>query len=432
MNTPAGNTVATAELTFTHMLCGTRPIAQAAVTMRQGNWDRKHFSGSEMNGKTLAILGLGRIGAEVAKRAKAFGMRVTAYDPYLTAARAKALDIEMFDLESILPQADYITVHMPLTDATHYMVDEKAFARMKDGVRIFNCARGGIIKEEALLAALQSGKVAAAGLDVFENEPLAKDHPILTPHLGASTVEAQESVGLEVAEIICGLLRDGVVQNAVNMPSVDARTLNILRPYLTLGEKLGSILQQLTPDQVNKLVITYFGKIVDLDAMPLSRAIQRGYLLKISGSEVTDVNAPLVFKQLGIEVEVVKSSVPADYTELVQVEAQCSNGETHVIAGTLLGRAQYPRIVHYNTHTFEVSPQGYLLILENRDVPGIVGFLGTLLGKDNVNIANLSLSRLKGAETALAVYELDSAPSESAMKELSDHPAIKAARLVVV
>ncbi len=439
MNTPSGNTIATAELTFTHMLCGARPIVQAGASMRAGQWDKKSFSGSELMQKTLGVLGLGRIGAEVSKRAQAFGMRVLAYDPYLTEARAKALNVEMVTQDKIFTDADYITVHMPLTDDTKYMVDEAAFAKMKKGVRIFNCARGGIIKESALLAALKEGKVATAGLDVFEEEPIAADHPlrslpnvVLTPHLGASTKEAQESVGLEVAEAITEVLRGGVVRNAVNMPSVDARTLGVLRPYLELGDCLGAVLQQVAPDKVEKLRITYFGKICELDANPLTRAIQRGYLRRISGAAINDVNAPLRIQQLGITVETTKSSQSADYTELVQVEAFDAAGKVYDVAGTLIGTAQRPRLVRLLGHSVEVNPKGTLLILRNRDVPGIVGMLGTVLGKHNVNIANMSLSRAEGREEALAVYEVDTRPSDAALQEIKSHKAILGLQVVGV
>jgi D-3-phosphoglycerate dehydrogenase len=438
MNTPTGNTIATAELTFTHMLCGARPVVQAGASMKAGQWDRKTFSGSELFQKTLGILGLGRIGAEVAKRAQAFGMKVLAYDPYLTDAKAKALNVQTVTTEEIFKKSDYITVHMPLTDDTKYMVDEAAFAKMKKGVRIFNCARGGIIKESALLAALQSGHVAAAGLDVFEEEPLAADHPlrklpnvVLTPHLGASTKEAQESVGIEVAEALAEVLNGGVVRNAVNMPSVDAHTLSVLKPYFTLGEKLGAILQQVAPDKIEKLRITYFGKINELDANPLTRAILRGYLRRISGGDVTDVNAPMRIHQLGIHVETVKSSTPADYTDLIQLAATDAGGKDFVVSGTLIGTAQNPRLVGLLGHSVEVTPMGFLLVLRNRDVPGIVGMLGTVLGKHQVNIANMSLSRSDQKE-ALAIYQLDSRPSDEALNEIRNHPAILGLQVITV
>src|SRR5688572_10600457 len=336
MNTPAGNTIATAELTFTHILCGARPVPQAAASMKSGQWDRKSFSGIELFKKTLGIVGLGRIGGEVAKRAQAFGMRVLAYDPYLAPSRAKAMQVEGVSLDDLLKQSDYITVHMPLTDDTHYMIDEAAFEKCKKGVRIFNCARGGIIKETALIAALKSGKVAAAGLDVFEDEPLAKEsefrtlpNVVLTPHLGASTAEAQESVGIEIAEQIAGVLNGGVISNAVNVPSLDAATVKVLGPYLDLGAKLGTLVQQIAPAQIASLKITYWGKVVDLDGNAIARAIERGYLRRISGEDVNFVNAPVVLERLGVKAEVTKSTSDSGYTELIQVEVTAPDGTTY-------------------------------------------------------------------------------------------------------
>src|ERR1043165_2444145 len=307
MNTPAGNTIATAELTFTQILGVPPPVPQAAAAMKKGEWDRKSFSGIELFKKTLGVVGLGRIGGEVAKRAQAFGMRVLAYDPYLAPSRAKAMQVEGVTLEELLKQSDYITVHMPLTDDTKYMIDEAALEKCKKGVRLFNCARGGIIKEAALIAGLKSGKVASAGLDVFEDEPLAKEsefrqlpNVVLTPHLGASTAEAQESVGIEIAEQIADVLNGGVIRNAVNMPSIDAVALKVLGPYLDLGTKLGTLVQQIAPAQVASLRITYWGKIVELDANAVTRAIERGFLRRISGEEVNYVNAPVMLERLGV------------------------------------------------------------------------------------------------------------------------------------
>lgn len=437
MNTPSGNTIATAELTFTHMLCGARPVPQAAASMKAGKWDRKSFSGIELLRKTLGVIGLGRIGSEVARRAQAFGMRVIAYDPYLSPSRAKAMQIECVALDQLFSEADYITVHMPLTEQTQYMVDEKAFEKMKKGVRIFNCARGGIIKETALIAAIKAGKVAAAGLDVFETEPLPADSELrtlpqvtLTPHLGASTAEAQESVGVEIAEAVAEVLKGGVVRNAVNMPSVDAAMMAAIRPYMVLGTKLGSLVQQIAPPQIEKLKLTFFGKVVDLDANSLTRATQRGYLQRISGDEVNFVNAPVLLQRLGVQVEVVKSSGECDYTELVQVEAFAADGTVVSAAGTLIGKAHNPRVVEVNGRDIEFSVDGVLLLLEHRDVPGMVGLVGTILGKHAVNIASMSLGRNQQGGTALTVLNLDSAPSADALRELQAPGAIQRAVLV--
>ncbi len=437
MNTPTGNTIATAELTFTHILCGARPVAQAGASMQAGRWDRKTLSGVELYQKTLGIVGMGRIGGEVAKRAIAFGMKVVAYDPYLAPSRAKAMNVEGVTLDELLAQADYITVHMPLTDDTKYMIDEAALAKCKKGVRLFNCARGGIIKEAALLEGLKSGHVAAAGLDVYEDEPLSKEselrklpNVVLTPHLGASTAEAQESVGIEVAEQIADLLNTGAVRNAVNMPSMDAATAKVLGPYLDLGTKLGTLVQQVAPKQLATMRVTYFGKIVDLDANAITRSIQFGFLKRISGDDVNLVNAPSAFQRYGVQFEVVKSSSDCDYTELMRVEAITPSGEVFSAEGTFTGKTNEPRIVGINGREVEVAAEGKLLVLENNDQPGMVGMIGTLLGKDKVNIADMSLSRLTPGGTAYMVVRVDHEPSAAAREEIKNNPAIKQAKFI--
>lgn len=439
MNTPSGNTIATAELTFTHMLCGTRPVAQANASMQAGKWNRKSFSGSELRGKTLGVLGMGRIGSEVAKRAQAFEMKVVVYDPFLTESRAKAMDVDQVDLDTLFTQSDYITVHMPLTEATENLINADAFAKMKDGVRVFNCARGGIINENDLVEAIKSGKVAAAGLDVYVDEPLAEDSPlrglenlVLTPHLGASTKEAQESVGLEIAECIVAAVRGDTIQNAINMPSVDARTLEALSPYLKLGERLGTLIQQISSSQIDKLRITYWGKIAELDAMPVTRSIQRGYLRKISADDVNDINAPMLLKRLGVEVEVVKSNSDIGFTDLIQIEAVSSSGEDTSVSGTLMTKGMRPRLVLINGHSLEVNLSGTLLVLKNRDVPGIIGKVGTELGKAQVNIGNLSLGREEGGDTAFSVFELDSVPGEDALEPLINDEHVQSVKIVKI
>ena len=437
MNTPSGNTIATAELTFTHILCGARPVPQAAASMKAGQWDRKNFSGIELFKKTLGVIGLGRIGAEVAKRAQAFGMKVLAYDPYLAPSRAKAMQVEGVTLDELLAQSDYITVHMPMTDDTHHMIDEAAFAKCKPGLRIFNCARGGIIKETALIAALKSGKVAAAGLDVFEEEPLAKDselrtlpNVVLTPHLGASTSEAQEAVGIEVAEQIADVLNGGVIRNAVNMPSMDANAVKVLGPSIDLGAKLGTLVQQIAPPQIATLRITYWGKIVELDVNAVTRAIQRGFLRRISGDSVNFVNAPVALERLGVRAEIVKSTDDSGYSELIRVEAITPDNLTFSASGTFIGKSNQPRIVSINGREVEVAADGKLLVLENLDQPGMVGTIGTILGQDQVNIADMSLSRLTPGGTAYMVVRVDTEPSESARAVIKSHAAIKLAKFV--
>jgi D-3-phosphoglycerate dehydrogenase len=437
MNTPTGNTVATAELTFTHMLCGARPVPQAAAMMREGKWDRKGFSGTELYRKTLGVVGLGRIGSEVARRAQAFGMRVVAHDPFLAPSRAKAMQIECLGLDALLAASDYITVHLPLTEGTYHIIGADSFEKMKDGVRIFNCARGGIVDETALLEAVNSGKVAAAGLDVFEDEPPPADsklreHPniLMTPHLGASTVEAQESVGVEIAEAVAEALSGGIIRSAVNMPSIDAETLEVLKPYLVLGSQLGTFLQQISPAQVEKIRVNYWGKIVDLDSNSVTRGILKGYLQLISGHDVNFVNAPVIMERLGIEVDVTKSNLESDYTELVQIESYGSDGTVCSVAGTLIGKANIPRVININGMEVETDLGGISLILDNSDEPGIVGRVGTAIGHDKVNIATMSMSRNEVGGVAMTVVNLDSELSAAAMDAITAMPGIKQAVLV--
>ena len=437
MNTPGGNTIATAELTFTHMLCSTRPIVRGVTSMKEGLWERKQLKGGELRFKTLAVLGLGRIGVEVAKRAKAFEMNVIAYDPYLTDERANELEVEKVELEDAFIRADYITVHMPLTKDTKDMVDEVAFSQMKDGVRIFNCARGGIIKESALAGALKSGKVAVAGLDVYEQEPLPEDHEFrgienlnLTPHLGASTAEAQESVGVEIAEAIAEVLQGGRIRNAINMPSIDPKDLITLSPYLDLCHRLGSFARQSAQENISSIHITFWGGIVDFDAVPLTRAVQKGWLAGLAGDEgINDVNAPHKIKALGIKLEVTKSSSVVDYNELIEVKTVSSDGTERSVKGTLLGKANDPRIVEVDQQAIEVRPVDLLLVVRNVDKPGIVGKLGTILGDRGVNIANMSLSRADCGELALTICELDQEPDEGVLRILEADSDIREARI---
>lgn len=439
MNTPGGNTIATAELTFTHLLCTARPIPQANASMKSGKWDKKAFSGTELYQKTLAVLGLGRIGSEVAKRARAFGMTVLAYDPYLTAARAEQLGVKKVELEEAITSADFVTVHMPKTETTENMLNAAAFAKMKKGVRIVNCARGGLINEQDLVQAMRDGIVAAAGMDVFVEEPLALDHElrefdrcVMTPHLGASTTEAQENVGLEIAEAIAEVLQGGQIRNALNAPSIDPAVLKVLRPYLVLGEKLGSLIQQLTPDQIVKMRLTYSGKLAKLDVKPLNRAIQRGYLRRIT-DDVNDVNAPRIMSRLGIEGEIVQTDLEGDYTELVRVEAFDAEGNSYSVEGTLLGKSQRPRLTFVLGRDIEcMLDEKYLLVVENEDVPGIVGMLGTVLANHQVNIANMSLSRNSVSSLALNICSLDSKPVDAAVQEIRAHRNVHRVVLVAL
>ena len=439
MNTPGGNTISTAELSFTMLLSLARKVPQAYASMAAGKWDRKKFQGTELAGKILGVLGLGRIGSEVAKRAVAFGMKVMGYDPFLTEARARALGIELeVDLDEVYRCADFITVHMPVTEQTKGMLKTAAFARMKPKVCIVNCARGEIIEEKDLLAALESGKVAAAALDVFAEEPLPADHPfrkhpniILTPHLGASTKEAQEKCGIEVAEVIAAYLLTGEVRNAVNLPYLDAKTYEQVRPYLTLGEKLGKLLGQLAPPHVDRLHITYGGKAQELPNIdPVTRAILLGFLSRAAVKDLNNVNVRSIASTLGLTVEEKRSNEPVTFNEWLHVQAFRGTEKVISAGGTFFGSPDNPRIVRVFSQATEIVPSGVVLLLNNKDRPGIVGYLGTLISKHNVNIASMSLSRDQAGGHALTVLNLDSVPPPELLAEINKDPDISNVRVV--
>ena len=435
LNAPGGNTISTAEHAFSLLLSAARKIPQADANVRSKNWDKKNFEGVELYNKTLGVIGMGRIGSELSRRAIAFGMRVVAYDPYLSATRARSLQVELVDeLDDLLTSADFISLHTPLTAETRHILDAVRLQRTKRGVRIINCARGGLIDENALLKALQDGHVAAAALDVFETEPLPADSPlrgapnlVLTPHLGASTAEAQESVGIEIAHSIRAALLEGTIRNAVNMPGLDAKTLAIIGPHLRFGEKLGRFLSQLAPKRVETLNINYSGKVNEVDTTAITRSILKGFLQIAGGSEVNEVNAPSFAKTLGLEVSESRLSAPGDYTDMLELSA-AGEGKIVSVGGAFFGVT--PRIININSRPVEARPHGVVLVLENTDRPGMVGRVGTLLGGHGVNIATMSLSRNQAGGTALTVLNLDTAPSEKLLTEIRASEDIHSAQVI--
>jgi len=435
LNAPGGNTVSTAEHTFSLLLSVARKIPQADASMRGKSWDRKNFEGIELYDKTLGVIGMGRIGSELSRRAIAFGMRVVAYDPYLSAARARTLQVELVDeLDDLLASANFISLHMPLTEETHHMVDATRLEKTKRGVRVINCARGGLIDEDALADALHSGQVGGAALDVFEIEPLPSDSPlrtapnlVLTPHLGASTAEAQESVGIEIAQSIRAALLEGTIRNAVNMPNLDAKTLSIIGPHLRFGEKLGRFLSQVAPRRVEQLNINYSGKVNEVDTTAITRSILKGFLQNAGGTEVNEVNAPAFAESLGLKITGTRLSALGDYTDMLELSA-VADGKTVSVGGAFFGAT--PRIVSVNSRPVEARPHGIVLVLENTDRPGIVGRIGTLLGDHGVNIATMSLSRNQVGGTALTVLNLDTAPSEELLAEIRASGDIHSAQVI--
>ena len=436
MNTPGGNTISTAELSFSMLMSLARKIPQAHGSMKAGEWNRKAFQGVELYNKTLGILGMGRIGSEVARRAIAFGMRVLAYDPYLTLSRANALQVELVELDDVFARSDFITIHLPMSDETRGMINAAAFAKMKKGVRLLNCARGGIIAEADLAEAIKSGKVAGAALDVYETEPPPKDFAlrdlpqiIMTPHLGASTEEAQENVGIEVAEAITDYLLNGVVRNAVNLPNLDAKTYALVKPYLTLGEKLGRLVAQLAPRRNDRLVVTYGGKATEVPGDPITRSVLKGFLESAGGAEVNQVNVRTMAASLGLRVEEIKSNEETDFNEWLHLAVYSAEQKISA-GGTFYGSKHQPRIVRVNSRPVEIVPEGILLFLTNKDRPGIVGYLGTLMGRHQVNIASMSLSRDTAGGHALTVLSLDTVPSPAVLEEVQKDPDISNVRVV--
>src|SRR5881396_460459 len=372
LNAPGANTISTAEHTFSLLLSVARKIPQADANVRSQLWDKKNFEGVELYNKTLGIIGMGRIGSELSRRAIAFGMRVIAYDPYLSAARARSLQVELVEeLDDLLANADFISLHTPLTNETRHLLDTARISKTKPGVRIINCARGGLIDEAALTSALQDGHIAAAALDVFEIEPLPEDsrlraapNLILTPHLGASTAEAQESVGIEIAQSIRAALLEGTIRNAVNMPNLDAKTLSVIGPHLRFGEKLGRFLSQVAPRRVDELKINYSGKVNELDTGPITRAVLKGFLQSAGGADINEVNAPAFAESLGLKITETRLSAAGDYTDLVELSAD-AEGKTVSVGGAFFGAT--PRIVSVNSRPVEARPHGVILVLENTD-----------------------------------------------------------------
>ena len=441
MNTPGGNTLSTAELTFGMILNLARKVPQAHGSMAAGKWDRKQYQGVELFGKTLGVLGMGRIGSEVAKRAVAFGMQVIGYDPFLTEARAKAMGVELIpDLDQVYRRSDFLTVHMPVTEQTRGMLNAAAFAKMKPKVCIVNCARGEIIVESDLLAALESGKLGGVALDVYAVEPLAADHPFrkhplltLTPHLGASTNEAQEKCGIEVAEVIAGYLLTGEVRNAVNLPYLDASTYEQVKPYMTLGEKLGKLLSQLSPAHADRLHVTYGGRAKDLPNIdPITRAILLGFLSRASIQDLNNVNVRSIASTLGLTVEEKRSSEPVTFNEWLHVQVFRGKEKIASAGGTFFGSPENPRIVRVMSTATEIVPSGIVMLLNNKDRPGIVGSLGTLMGRHNLNIASMSLSRDIAGGRALTVLNLDSVPSPEVLAEIQRDPDITNVKVVTL
>ncbi len=428
MNTPDSNATTTAEHTIAMMMALSRNIPQATASMRGNQWEKSRFTGVELMGKTLGVVGLGRIGSLVVKRANGLEMNVVAYDPYIPHEMAEKIGVELIEKKELFRRADYITVHVPKTQDTVNLIDEKQFAAMKKGVRIINCARGGIVNEEALYKAIISGKVAGAALDVFEQEPPPSEHPLLsleqvicTPHLGAATGEAQEKVAVAVAQQMVDYFTKGRIVNAINVPSIDPEVLAVIQPYLELAEKLGSFSAQFLEGAVKEVSIEYIGEAAEHDIKLLTVAALKGLMAPYK-ENVNLVNAPILARGRGIKVveSIIRDS--EDFTTLIKLDL-ITEKTSGSVAGTLFADKE-PRIVLIDEYRLEAVPSGNMLVFSNEDTPGVIGRIGTIMGNNDINIAGMQLGRTRPNGMAVAILNIDSPVPKEVLDQIRALPKI--------
>jgi len=425
MNTPGGNTVTTAEHAIALLVSLARHIPQATASMKEGKWDKKRYVGTELYNRTLGLLGLGNIGRIVAERARGLGMKVVAFDPFLSADAAAKLDVELLDLEGLLARADVISVHAPRTPDTAGLLGHKAFAAAKPGLLVVNAARGGIVDEDALLEALESGQVGGAALDVFEQEPPPADHPLVahervicTPHLGASTEQAQVNVAIAVAEQVRDFLLDGVIHNAVNVPSISKELAARIRPYLVLAEKLGRFQGQLCKGSIDEIEIEYSGAAAELDVAPITVALLKGLLEPVTDS-VNMVNAPIIAQEHGIKVVESKASRSENFASAISTRVKGCDDRR--VVGAVFEGTQ-PRIVRVDDFMLEAIPEGPTLFIQNRDHPGVVGTVGTMLGEAGINISRMQLALQPERGEAAMLVNVTAPPPQSVVEALRAMP----------
>ncbi|MER3414860.1 MAG: phosphoglycerate dehydrogenase [Gemmataceae bacterium] len=436
MNTPGGNTLSTAEHTWALLLALVRHVPRAHASLCQGRWERAQFVGTQLAGKTLGIVGLGRVGREVARRALAFDMKVLAYDPFLSAERAAQLGVTPIgQLDELLAQCHILTLHVPLTEETRGFIGARELARLPKGAWLINCARGGLVDEQALVQALRSGHLAGAALDVFAQEPPAADHPLFslpnvvcTPHLGASTREAQSTVAREAAQLLADYLLKGIIQFAVNVAAVDRSELQELRLYLDMARRLGLLHAQMNQGAPRRALLQYRGDIAARNTRLLTAAFAAGLLELRLAQQVNLVNAELLARERGIELVEEKSSAKGDFSTLIRTVVETEK-KTYVAAATLFGN-QYLRLVHLGPYHLDAYLDGIMLIFSHRDMPGLIGFIGTVFGKHQVNIAQMAVGRQQPGGEAIAVLNLDSMPPEAALAEVRSHPLISSMSVV--
>jgi D-3-phosphoglycerate dehydrogenase len=438
VNSPGGNTVAVAELTLAMMLDLVRRILPADASVKRGEWKRSAFLGKQLWGKTLGVLGVGRIGAEVIRRAQSFDMKILGYDPFLTDVRASQLGIEAASIDEILARADFVTIHTPLTKETKNMINAEAIAGMKDGAVIINCSRGGIIDESALYDALKSGKLAGAGLDVYqteppENSPLRElENVVLTPHIGASTEEAQVEVAVDVAEQIVDVLAGRPPQSAVNLPPLPPETREFLAPFLPLVEKLGKVHSQMCEGRIENVELRYCGELNEYDVAPLTRVFLKGLLQPSFDQAVTYVNAPQLAEARGVSISETKCDKTKGYASLIEARVNWNDDgriRQRQIDGTIFN-GRDPYIVGIQGLRVDVIPEGNLLVLFNTDKPGMIGVMGNVLGDAGVNIIAMHVGRKSVGERAVTVLTCEEPIPDAVLKQLDAHPDVFGARQV--
>ena len=435
VNSPEGNTLAAAELTVAMLLALARNIAPADQTLRGGKWDRKKYMGSEVYGKTLGVVGLGKIGREVVSRLQAFGMSILGYDPYLKPEQAESLGIKLVDLDTLYKESDYITVHVPKTKETTGMINADKIALMKPTVRLINVARGGIMDEAAVAEAAKSGRIAGAAIDVFTTEPAPADNPLLgipnvltTPHLGASTEEAQVNVAIDIAEQIVDVLNGKPARAAVNMPSVSADMLGRLQPYLTLAEKIGSLHAQLTSSPISEVDVVYAGDFENLPTVHLTRAVLKGLLEPVVQEGVNYVNAPTLAAARGIKITESRTPVSGEGGCVLTVRKRGGNAERE-ICGTVLSKDNI-RILYIDGYRVDIRPSGPMLVTQHTDRPGVIGKVGTLIGEAGINIAGMHVGRESEGQGAVMVLKIDTVIPDAVLDQIRQVDGMETARLV--
>jgi D-3-phosphoglycerate dehydrogenase len=436
MNTPGGNTISTAEHTIAMMMALARHLPVAVGSLQAGKWERNKFVGVQLAGKTLGIVGVGRVGREVARRAAALDMKILGFDPFLAPDRAAQLGIESVpNLDELLPRCDFLTVHTPGGPENMNLIDARRLGLMKKGARVINCARGGIINEQALAEALKSGQIAGAAIDVFTQEPPPAEHPlvklpnvVLTPHLGASTLEAQDAVAHEAAELLIGFLKRGVVQFAVNMAAVDRTELEELRLYIDMARRLGLLHAQMAKGTIRRAELSYRGEVARRSTKLITAAFAAGLLESHLFQEVNVVNAELLARERGIEIVEQLSPRKGDFSTVIRAEV-FTEKKSYIAAATQFGN-QYLRLVQLGPYYLDSFMDGIMLIFTHRDVPGLIGFIGTIFGKHQVNIAQMTVGRQLPGGEAIAVLNLDSPPPDEALREVKAHPQISSLSVV--